>query len=156
MALCIVMFIMSVVPAFAVNNTDTTLQATSTYTGPIEDHSVIDCTNRYKIDDYYYSFTIKLPEGTDTYDVQIEITKDYKGTRQFYDHLFYFGAGVYGSTLTLKESYGGSDYYELITHSFSGDGGVGIKLFMRYNGVGYMATDIANGSTVEGPGYWLN
>ncbi len=143
MALCVVMLIMSIVPAFAAN-------------GSIEDHSIIDCTNRYKMDDYYYNFTIKLPKGTDLYDVQIEITKDYNGTRQFYDHLFYFSVpGIYGSTLTLKESYGGSDYYELITHSFSGDGGVGIKLFMHYNGISYMATDTANGSTTEGHGYWL-
>lgn len=155
MALCVVMLIMSVVPAFAVNNTDTAVQVTSIY-DPIEDHSIIDCTNRYKMEDGKYNFTIKLPEGTDIYNVGLEITRDCEGTNLFSDSLFYFSIpGVFGTSLTLKETYGGSDYYELILHKFV-DAGVGIKLFTSYNGINYMATDAPNGSTTEGRGYWLS
>ena len=155
MVLCIAMLMVSAIPAFAVSNTDKTVQATSSYT-PIEDHTVIDCTNRYKMNDGKYNFTIKLPAGTNIYDVTLEITRNYEGSRLFYDKLFYFSVpGVFGTTLTLKESYGGSDYYEFITHNFVTEG-VGIKLFMTYNGVSYMATDAPNGSTTEGRGYWLS
>lgn len=145
LSLCAVMLIMSVVPAFA-----------STTYNYIEDHSVIDCTNRYKINDNKFSFTIKLPAGTDINDVRLAITRDSEGTTLFADKLFYFSVyGVFGTTLTLKESYGGSDYYELITPKFV-NAGIGIKLFMSYEGVSYMATDTSNGSTVEGRGYWLS
>lgn len=146
MALCIVMLLMSAIPAFAVETT----------TGPVENHTVIDCTNRYKMEENKFNFTIKLPAGTELSSVTMEITRDCEGSRQFYDNLMYFSnPSVFGTTLTLKESYGGSDYYEFITHAFSADG-VGIKLYMTYNGVRYMATDTANGSTTEGRGYWLD
>lgn len=155
MVLCIVMLMVSAIPAFAASSTNKTVQATSAYT-PIEDHTVIDCTNRYKMGDDKYNFTIKLPAGTDIYDVQLEITRDYNGTNLFSDKLFYFSVpGVFGTSLTLKESYGGSDYYELILRKFV-DAGVGIKLFVNHNGVNYMATDAPNGSTTEGRGYWLS
>lgn len=122
----------------------------------IENHSIIDCTNRYKMDDGKFNFTIKVPAGTDLNDVTLEITMNDKGDRLFYDKLMYFSVpGTFGTTVTLKESYGGSDYYEFITHNFV-NAGVGIKLFMGYNGVRYMATDNANGSTTEGRGYWLS
>lgn len=137
----------------AVNSTQST--SVASYSSYIEDHSVIDCTNRYKMDNGKYHFTIKVPSGTNLYDVQIEITRDYKGSRLFYDHLSYFSGGTWNTSLTLKESYGGSEYYELITDKFSNDG-IGIKLFLRINGVTYMATDTANGSTTEGSGYWLS
>ncbi len=122
---------------------------------PVEDHSIIDCTNRYKMNDGRFNFTIKLPAGTDVSNVTLEITRDHNGTNLLYESLFYFQAGIWNTSLTLKESYGGSDYYELITNKFV-DAGIGIKLFMRYNGVSYMATDNANGSTTEGRGYWLS
>lgn len=155
MALCIVMLIMSVVPAFAVNNTDATAQTASTYAGPIEDHSVIDCVNRYKMDDGRFNFTLKLPAGTDTYNVMVTVTRDCEGTRLFYDHLMYWSGGVWNTSLKLIYSYDGSDYYEMITNKFVSDG-IGIKLNMNYNGVSYMATDAPNGSTTEGRGYWLS
>lgn len=129
--------------------------ASETYTF-IENHSIIDCTNRYKMNDGNYNFTIKLPAGTDLNDVTLEITRDYNGTNLFSDKLFYFSVPeVFGTSVTFKESYDGSDYYEFITHSFV-DAGVGIKLYMRYDGISYMATDNANGSTTEGKGYWLS
>ena len=34
----------------------------------IETHSVIDCTNRYRMDDGRYNFTVKLPEDENSYD----------------------------------------------------------------------------------------
>lgn len=129
--------------------------ASQSYT-PVENHSIIDCTNRYKMNDGNYSFTIKLPAGTDLNNVSLEITRDYNGTNLFSDKLFYFSVpGVFGTSVTLKESYGGSDYYEFITHKFV-DAGVGIRLYMNYNGTNYMATDNSNGSTEKGRGYWLS
>lgn len=140
----------------AVDDTSSVQTSSEVNYQPVEDHSIIDCTNRYKTNDGKYIFTIKLPAGTDLNDVTLEITMNDKGSRLFYDELFYFSVpGVFGTTLTLKETYGGSDYYELVTHKFSTEG-TGIKLFMRYNGVSYMATDNANGSTTEGRGYWLS
>lgn len=136
----------------AVESAQETSSVSYTY---LEDHSIIDCTNRYKMNDGKFNFTIKVPAGTNLYNVQIEITRDYKGTRLFYDHLLYFTGGVWDTSLTLIESYDGSDYYELITNKFSNDG-IGIKLFLPLNGITYMATDTANGSTTEGPGYWLS
>ena len=156
MVMCISMIVLSSIPVFAADKTNVTAQASSSYSGPVEDHKIIDCTNRYKMGNDKYNFTIKLPAGTKLFDVTLEITRNHEGSRLFYDNLFYFSQpGVFGTTLTLKESYGGSDYYELITHKFSTEG-VGIKLFMTYNGVSYMATDVPNGSTTQGRGYWLS
>lgn len=122
----------------------------------VENHSIIDCTNRYKMNDGNYNFTIKLPAGTDLNDVTLEITRDDKGTNLFSDNLFYFSVpGVFGTNVTFKESYDGSDYYEFVTHKFV-NAGIGIKLYMRYNDVNYMSTDNANGSTTQGRGYWLS
>ena len=155
MALCIVMIIVSAVPAFAANTTDTTMQNASTYTGPIEDHSVVDCVNRYKMDNGRFNFTIKLPEGTNTYDVMVKVTRDCEGTSLFSDKLFYWSVGVWSYDLKLIYTYDGSDYYEMITNKFV-DAGIGIKLYVAYNDVSYMATDAPNGSTKEGRGYWLS
>ncbi|MCH5297821.1 MAG: hypothetical protein J1E85_09140 [Ruminococcus sp.] len=155
-ALCIVMLVMAVVPAFAAESASENPLVASDYTGPIEDHSIIDCTNRYRMDDGKYNFTIKLPQGTNLYDVTLEITRNDEGSRLFYDRLFYFSVpGVFGTSVTLSYSYDGSDYYEFICHQFSTEG-VGIKLFMTYDGVSYMATDAPNGSTTQGRGYWLS
>lgn len=150
MALCILIIAMSAVSAFAV---DTAASDASNVS--VEDHSVIDCTNRYKMDNGKFNFTVKLPAGTDTYDVQVDVTSDYTGTSLFYTKLLYFIGGTWDSSLTLKYSYDGSDYYELILPKFS-NAGVGIKLYYRYNGTLYRATDITNGSPTEGPGYWLS
>lgn len=153
--MCILMIALSSVPVFAAEKTTETAPVVNSYT-PIEDHSIIDCTNRYRMDDGKFNFTIKLPEGTDIYAVGLEFTRDCDGTNLFSDSLFYFSVpGVFGTSLTLKETYGGSDYYELILRKFV-DAGVGIKLFTSYNGINYMATDAPNGSTTEGRGYWLS
>lgn len=137
-------------------NTESVQTASEVNYKPIENHAIIDCTNRYKMNDGKFNFTIKLPAGTDLSDVTLEITMNDKGDRLFYGSLMSFSVpATYGTTVTLKESYGGSDYYEFITHNFV-NAGVGIKLFMRYNGVSYMATDNGNGQTTEGRGYWLN
>ena len=152
MALCIVMIIVSAVPAFAANTTDTVALSAST---SVEDHTVLDCVNRYKMDDGRFNFTIKLPKGTDTYDVIVTVTRDCEGTFLFYDNLMYWRGGVWNTSLKLIYSYDGSDYYEMITNKFVSDG-IGIKLGLNYNGVSYRATDAPNGSPTEGRGYWLS
>lgn len=121
----------------------------------VENHSIIDCTNRYKMDDGRFNFTIKLPAGTDTYAVTLEVTKNDQGEKLFSDHLMYFTGGIWNTSLRLIDSYDGSDYYELITDK-SVNAGIGIKLYMNYDGASYMATNNADGSTVEGRGYWLS
>lgn len=67
----------------------------------------------------------------------------------------YFTGGIWNTSLRLIDSYDGSDYYELITDK-SVNAGIGIKLYMNYDGASYMATNNADGSTVEGRGYWLS
>ena len=57
----------------------------------VEDHSVIDCTNRYLDGEKVFHFTIKVPRGTNLRDVIIEITRDYSGTTLFYTNLKYLG-----------------------------------------------------------------
>lgn len=150
-ALCVLMLIMSAVTAFAAAP-DTSASINSS---TVENHAIIDCTNRYKMDNGKFNFTIKVPHNTNLNDVTLEVTRDYNGTFLFSDRLFYFSVPeVWGTTLTLSYTYDGSDYYELITDKFV-DAGIGIKLFMTYNGTRYMATDTANDSTTEGRGYWL-
>ena len=72
----------------AATDNATTLQASNSdnYTF-VENHSIIDCTNRYKMDDGRFNFTIKLPAGTDTYAVTLEVTKNDQGEKLFSDHL---------------------------------------------------------------------
>ena len=130
-----------------------------TYT---ENHSVIDCTNRYRMDDGRYNFTIKIPAGTKLKNVIIEITKDYKGTPLFCTNLSYLDASQeYNSSITPdydynggNYSYNGSDYYKLITEKLS-ENGTGIRLYLTTDEKNYMATDTANKSTSKGNGYWL-
>lgn len=140
----------------AATDNATTLQASNSdnYTF-VENHSIIDCTNRYKMDDGRFNFTIKLPAGTDTYAVTLEVTRNDQGEKLFSDRLMYFTGGIWNTSLRLIDSYDGSDYYELITDK-SVNAGVGIKLYMNYDGASYMATNNADGSTVEGRGYWLS
>lgn len=140
-ALCAVMIIMSVVPAFAATN-DVTY---------IENHSVIDCTNRYKNDYGMFYFTIKLPKNVPLFYCYLSFTKDCKGN----DSTAKTTISSQYKYLTYLYSDETSDYYEFATGKMS-DEGVGIKLYCEYNGNYYMATDTANGSTNEGPGYWLS
>ena len=135
-ALCVVMIIMAVVPAFA-------------NTVYVENHNVIDCTNRYKEGNSEFHFTIKIPKELSLSDVTIAITKNSSGDILFEEPLSYFS-----SQITYSYSDGNSNYYEFVTGKYS-DAGVGIKLFCEYNGNYYMATDNGFGQTAQGHGYWL-
>ncbi|MDE7390024.1 MAG: hypothetical protein K2M82_03690 [Lachnospiraceae bacterium] len=139
--LCAVMLVMSVVPAFA---------ATSDVTY-VENHSVIDCTNRYKNNYGICYFTIKLPKNVPLIYCYLSFTRDYKGNDTTPKSTV-LSNYKYMTYLYSDET---SDYYELVS-SKMGDEGVGIKLYCEYNGGYYMATDTSNGSTTEGSGYWLS
>ena len=123
----------------------------------VEDHSVIDCTNRYRLRDGRYNFTVKIPEDVSPKDVIIEITGDYSGTRRLCTNLFYLTDGA-DAAFSLRPDYAneGSHFYELTTGQF-GDTGMGVRLYLtNYKGKNYMATDTANRSTQKGSGYWLS
>ena len=121
-----------------------------------EDHSVIDCTNRYRMKDGRYNFTVKLPEDVSLNDVIIEITGDYSGTRVMCTNLFYLTDGAQAEfALRLENAYDGFNYYELTTGRFS-DTGMGVRLYLSFKGKKYMATDTANRSAEKGNGYWLS
>ena len=123
----------------------------------VEDHSVIDCTNRYRMRDGRYNFTVKIPEDVSPKDVIIEITGDYSGTRRLCTNLFYLTDGA-DAAFSLRPDYAneGSHFYELTTGQF-GDTGMGVRLYLtNYKGKNYMATDTANRSTQKGSGYWLS
>ena len=121
-----------------------------------EDHSVIDCTNRYRMKDGRYNFTVKLPEDVSLKDVIIEITGDYSGTRVMCTNLFYLTDGAQAEfALRLENAYDGFNYYELTTGRFS-DTGMGVRLYLSFKGKKYMATDTANRSAEKGNGYWLS
>ena len=121
-----------------------------------EDHSVIDCTNRYRMKDGRYNFTVKLPADVSLNDVIIEITGDYSGTRVMCTNLFYLTDGAQAEfALRLENAYDGFNYYELTTGRFS-DTGMGVRLYLSFKGKKYMATDTANRSAEKGNGYWLS
>lgn len=121
-----------------------------------EDHSVIDCTNRYRMKDGRYNFTVKLPEDVSLKDVIIEITGDYSGTRVMCTNLFYLTDGAQAEfALRLENAYDGFNYYELTTGRFP-DTGMGVRLYLSFKGKKYMATDTANRSAEKGNGYWLS
>ncbi len=135
MALCVMMVVLSVTPAFAATREEA-----------IEDHSVVDCVNRYREGSNEYHFTIKVPAGTSIHTVSIEYTKDYNGTIDYPTCL---------AAVNIINTYtdGNSDYYEFTTTSSRGRG---IRIYVRYNGVDYRASDTANGDPNLGRGYWLS
>ena len=94
----------------------------------VEDHSVIDCTNRYRMRDGRYNFTVKIPEDVSPKDVIIEITGDYSGTRRLCTNLFYLTDGA-DAAFSLRPDYAneGSHFYELTTGQF-GDTGMGERI----------------------------
>lgn len=141
-ALCAVMVIMSVVPAFA---------ASPDYTY-IEDHSVVDCIHRYKGNDGYFYFVIKLPKDSRIINTSLAITKNSDG-----DELYSMSLVGFESSMTYEYSDETSNYYTLKL-SKKVEEGIGIKLYHYTYGsdICYMATDTANGSTTEGRGYWLS
>lgn len=148
MALCVVMLIMSVVPAFA----DTVY---------VENHDVIDCSNRYVDNDGAYIFTIKVPKGDDLLGVSLDIL--YSSTGSILSKglkLAYESNGVYrlSENVTWLYSDSTSDYYSYKYTTRLGLptwSAAGIKLYYDKGTQHYMATDTSNGSTVEGPGYFL-
>ncbi len=121
-----------------------------------ENHAVIDCTNRYRMNDGRYNFTVKLPEDVSLKDVVIEITEDYRGTRRLCTNLYYLTDGEEADfAIRPENAYGGFCYYELTTAQYA-DTGMGVRLYLRYGGKNYMATDTANRSAEKGSGYWLS
>lgn len=122
----------------------------------VEDHSVIDCTNRYRMRDSRYNFTVKLPEDVALKDVIIEITGDYSGTRRKCTNLFYLTDGANADfSIRMENAYDGFRYYELTTAQYA-DSGMGVRLYLTYKDKYYMATDTANRSAEKGNGYWLS
>ena len=145
-ALCAVMIIMSVVSAFA----DTV------YT---ENHSVIDCANRY-IDGSKYCFQIKVAKGTPLSAVTLKtVYGEYEiklSDIPTTDYLYNYQRLEYQYSDSTMDCY--MYIYDISRYGASKPTWYqyGIKLFYDYNGEHYMATDTANGSTTEGPGYILS
>lgn len=128
-----------------------------------EDHSVIDCTNRYISEDNRFIFSIKLPAGTKLGDVLIEITSDCEGTVQFCTDLSRLDSSEEWAASVVPDhgynggshTYQGSDHYLLITDKLAPEG-MGIRLYISVGDKHYMATDTALKSTKKGRGYWLS
>lgn len=143
-ALCAVMIIMSVVPAFA-----------SQYEH-IENRDVIDCANRY-VDGNCYKFLIKIPESMSLSSVTIHLYGE-SGSINRITSLSALADSAYAS-IYLDYNHSGSNYYMLTIDTSSSEipssliHKMGIKLFCVG---GYMATDTADGSFTYGPGYWLS
>ncbi len=143
MALCVMMVVLSVTPAFA-----------SQY-NHIENHDIIDCANRY-VDGSCYKFLIKIPENMSTDNVTIHL----HGENEYLNRITSLAALTESDycSLNLEYTHSKSDYYMLtIDTSVSSipdtlKHQVGIRLFCVG---GYMATNNANGSFTYGPGYWL-
>lgn len=122
----------------------------------IENHAVIDCTNRYRDGENIFHFTIKIPHETDLRDVIIEVTRDYSGTPLFCTNLKYFGESEPQQTsVAFERTDGVSDYYECVTKSYD-KAGTGVRLYLTTEKGDFMATDISNKSTAKGNGYWLS
>ena len=120
-----------------------------------ENHAVIDCTNRYRMDYGRFNFTLKLPEDVALRDVVIEITRDFRGARECCTNLLYLTDGADAEfELRQENAYGGSRYYALTTGRFT-DTGMGVRLYLTYKGRRFMATDTANFTETRGNGYWL-
>lgn len=145
-ALCAVMVVMSVVPAFAATN-DVTY---------IENHSKVDCANYYLDNMYYYKFLIKVPNGTPLDCVTIRDI--YGGYKNLGDMTI--GETLGSSLLEFEYSNQDGDFYMFtlylvpgLLHQYWEQ--YGIKVYYDNGNEHYMATNTANGSTTEGPGYIL-
>ncbi len=147
-ALCAVMVIMSVVPAFAASSEI------------VEDHFVVDCTHYYKENGNYY-FQIKCPKGQ-LDKVWLSITGDSEGSVVGSVAFKYTSfTGIYAK----EHIYSDNNFdYTLFTVKcseypdayISTRGGLGIKIFYYDDNGDKMATNNANGSTTQGRGYWLS
>lgn len=145
--LCMLMIVMSVVPAFA----------STTY---IENHNFVDCASYYS--EYtdgspYYRYLIKIPKGTPLSAITVK-NPYYSGDEG--EKLSDFSTNSKYTGIKYQYSDSTSDCYLLSYHVGNGSSMDmwyyhGIKLYYDYNGAHYMATNTANGSTTEGPGYLL-
>lgn len=149
--LAVVMVIVFSVPTFAATKD----------TNYIEDHSVVDCPQYYNNNGNYY-FLIKYPKNR-IEDVTVILTRDSNGTSSpclvsfkytsftaLYAKEYAYSDDKYDYTwLTIKCS----EYPDSYASSF---GGMGIRIFYYGDEDIKMATNTANGSTVQGRGYWLN
>lgn len=149
--LCVLICVVGSVSAFATNYTHCHNEP-AVYT---ENHNVIDCTNRYKDNNSFLHFQLKLPKGSNLSDINIHLTLDDNG-----GSWYCYTLAELSSKLTYSYSDDKSDYYELVTTSY-GDKGTGVKLYCYYTGSSYangyyMATDNGNNQTTEGRGYWLS
>lgn len=139
--LCLIMIVLSAVPAFAED---------SNY---VENHNYVDCSNYYLQDMAYYKFLIKVPNGTSLDCVTIY---DIYGGR--YTNLGNIPLG--NQTIKLEYSNQEGDFYMyqfylvpgLPSHYWQH---YGIKVYYDNGSDHYMATNAANGSTTEGSGYIL-
>lgn len=136
--------------AFAATNDTSIVESVSASNASyIENHSLIDCTNRYKMNDGKYNFTLKIPKSVSFSNITVKLTSNSEGTAYYGTYTL---SNLYSSLTYLyddSEHY----YYQLIVDK---PNGVGVKLYCTYNGVNYMATDNGNDLTVEGRGYWLS
>lgn len=146
MVLCITMLIISAMPVFA-----------SQYEY-IENHDIIDCANRY-VDGSYYKFLIKLPEDLSTNNVTIHLYNQNNNINTI-TSLSYLASSDYAS-MHIDYNHSGYNYYLLTLDASSSSfpdsmrSKMGINLRCAYKGMGYMATNNANGSFTVGPGYYL-
>lgn len=144
--LCIVMLVISIVPAFAVNSDYSVDELGTVFK---EDHSIIDCTYYHKGNNGLFSFGIQVPKGMPLDTAFMQITGDSNGTLLHSNTLNNF------SEIVFSHSDEGYDYYDFVTAKY-GDDGVGIKLFCEWNGDFYRATNTYNNNPEVGSGYWVS
>lgn len=145
-ALCLVMIVLSVVPAFADD---------VTY---VENHDYVDCANYY-VDGANYRFLVKIPKDTPLSAITVKnVYTDETQNLSELDTSTELGAHFTGITYMYTDST--SDCYTLSYYIWPGCPKYmwyqyGIKLYYDYNGAHYMATNTSYGSTIEGSGYLL-
>lgn len=128
-ALCAVMIVMSVVPAFAI-----------TVTNFIKNPSIISLNNYYRDNSGEVQFTIRVVKGLSTDNIYVKIANGQNGPVVIENSLSKFD----GATMMYSdECY---DYYNLTITSFTGSG-INISAYCYYNGVWY---------TTGTENYWLS
>lgn len=146
-ALCAVMIIMSVVPAFAVEKYPPDY---------VENHDVVDCINYYKNNGNYY-FQVKYPKGMEDYVIVKFGSSDGAGylSRMLLENTKKY----YGIELNYLYSDQYYEYQEIViscprdSYQYTWNG-VGLKIY--YDGDNpSMATNAPIGSMTEGNGYYL-
>lgn len=141
--LCMLIIVMSMVPAFA-----------SSY-GYIENHDKVDCANRY-VDGSCYKFLIKFSNEYELRHIWVNLLSEdgYEG----YVTLNKVSEKPYCS-LNFEYEHGGCSYYMLTIDTSNPSipssliHKMGITVYCSYN---YKATNNANGELSEGSGYWLS